>query len=151
MQSKSERHDIIMEIIRGARLETQSDLVAALRLRGVDCTQATVSRDVKELKLTKVQSEGGAYYYAGHDAASSPVVGKLLEALSNGYQSSDYSGNIVVMKTVSGTAPACALAIDAIMWPGVLGTLAGEDTVMIVTKSAAVSKKFLKKLEDLLQ
>jgi len=149
--SKSERHDLIREIVKTGRLETQSELVSALRGHGFDCTQATVSRDIKELKLTKIQSEDGGYYYFDPGGGEQPVVGKLLEAFSNGFIHADFSGNIVVLKTVVGMAPACAYAIDAMQWQEVVGTLAGEDTLMIVTKSAAASKKFIKKIESLLK
>ena len=149
--NKTERHDLILEIIKTSRLETQSELVDALRHSGVDCTQATVSRDIKELKLTKIQFEDGEYYYTIPGEGGQPVVGKLLEAFSNGYLNSNYSGNIVVMKTVIGMAPACALAIDAVRWPEVVGTLAGDDTIMIVTKSVSASRKFIKKIETLLK
>lgn len=147
--SKSERHEIIKDIIKTSRLETQAGLVDALRSKGVDCTQATVSRDVKELKLTKTLSEDGLYYYAYPGENGQPVVGKLLEAFSSGYLRSDYSGNIVVIKTVVSMAPSCALAIDAIQWPEVVGTLAGDDTIMVVTKSTAASAKLLRKIEAL--
>ena len=148
---KTERHELIREIVGTERLETQSELVSALRGRGVDCTQATVSRDIKELKLTKYQSEDGRYYYSDPGAGDLPVVGKLLDAFSNGYVRSESSGNIVVIKTVVGMAPACALAIDAVQWPEVVGTLAGDDTIMIVTKSTTASKKLILKLETLLK
>ena len=148
---KAERHDTIRDIIGSERLETQSELVSALRGRGVECTQATVSRDIKEMKLTKSQSEDGKYYYSDTGVGDLPVVGKLLDAFSNGYIRSDSSGNIVVIKTVIGMAPACALAIDAVQWQEVVGTLAGDDTIMIVTKSATASKKLVLKLETLLK
>ena len=147
---KSERHDLIREMIAGAKLETQSDLVDALRGRGVACTQATVSRDIKELRLTKIQSDDGRYYYADPGGGDQPVVEKLLDAFANGYVKSDFSGNVVVLKTVVGMAPACAYAIDACQWQEVVGTIAGEDTIMIVTKSVSASRKLIKKLESLL-
>jgi len=149
VQNKTERHDLIKEIIRTERLDTQSGLVGALRGRGVDCTQATISRDIKELKLTKVQSEGGAIYYAEQNGGQ-PVAEKWMDAFFNGYIDIDYSGNIVVVKTVIGMAPACALAIDAVRWQEVVGTLAGDDTILIVTKSAAASKKLIDKIKRLL-
>ena len=149
--SKAERHGLIREIVKGARLETQSDLVNELRARGVDCTQATVSRDIKELKLVKNLSESGGYYYSNPGENVQPVVARLLEAFSSGYLHSTFSGNIVILKTVVSMAPSCALAIDAVQWPEVLGTLAGDDTIMIVTKSVSASKKLVKKLETLLK
>ena len=149
--NKTERHDLIMDIVKNMRLETQMELVDALRERGADCTQATVSRDIKELKLTKIQSDGGEYYYADPGGADQPVVERLLEAFSNGYLHANYSSNIVVMKTVVGMAPACALAIDAVRWQEVVGTLAGDDTIIVVTKSLSASKKFIRKIETLLK
>lgn len=148
---KTERHDLIRKILQDEQPETQTDLVDSLRGYGADCTQATVSRDIKELKLTKVQSEDGRYRYADPGTTDQPVVGKFLEALSSGYISSDFSGNIVVIKTVAGMAPACAYAIDAVQWQEVVGTIAGEDTILVVTRSMSASKKFLTKLETILK
>jgi transcriptional regulator of arginine metabolism len=135
-------------MISNARIETQVELVNALRARGVPCTQATVSRDVKEMKLTKLLSEDGRYYYAESANSEPPAIGKLLGAFSNGYLHSDYSGNIVVIKTVTGMAPVCALAIDAVNWPEVVGTLAGDDTIIVVTKSVTASRKLLRNFES---
>jgi transcriptional regulator of arginine metabolism len=148
--NKTERHDLIREIVKNVRLETQTDLVAALRKNGVDCTQATVSRDIKEMKLAKTQTDDGAYFYADPGGGEQPVVGKLLDAFSNGFVRADYSANIVVIKTIAGLAPACAYAIDAVQWPETVGTLAGEDTILIVTKSVSASKKIIRKIETLL-
>jgi len=149
--NKADRHELIREIIKGAQLETQSDFVVELRSRGIECTQATVSRDIKELKLIKNLSESGGYYYTNPGESIQPVVGRLLEAFANGYIRSTFSGNIVIIKTVVSMAPSCALAIDAVQWPEVLGTLAGDDTIMIVTKSVSASKKLVRKLETLLK
>ena len=146
---KNERHELIKKIIKADKLETQSELVDALRGRGVECTQATVSRDIKDLKLTKFQSDDGKYYYSDPGGGDQPVVNKLLDAFANGFIKADYSGNIVVLKTVVGMAPACAYAIDAFEWQEVVGTIAGEDTIMVVTKSTAASRKFVVKLESL--
>ena len=148
---KYERHDLIREIVRSSRLETQAELVAELHAHGVYCTQATVSRDIRELKLTKIQSGDGKYYYSEPGGSDQPVVNKLLGAFSNGYLDSDFSGNIVVIKTVVGMAPACALAVDAVQWQEVVGTLAGDDTILIVTKSVSASKKLIRKIETLLK
>ena len=149
--NKTERHDLIKDIIKTSRLETQADLVAALFGRGVNCTQATISRDIKELKLTKIQSEDGKYYYSNPGGGDQPVLEKLLDAFSSGYLSAAFSGNIVVIKTIVGMAAACAWAIDAVQWPEVVGTLAGEDTILIVTKSVSDSKRFIKKIDTLLK
>ena len=148
--TKIERHNLIREILNKSSQETQADLVDALRARGINCTQATVSRDIKELKLTKIQSADGKYYYAEPGGGDQSVVNKLLDAFSSGYLGSDFSGNIVVIKTVIGMAPACALAVDAVRWLEVVGTLAGDDTILIVTKSASASKKLIKRIETLL-
>ncbi|MCL2059458.1 MAG: arginine repressor [Oscillospiraceae bacterium] len=147
--SKAERHSLIKQIVKDVRLDTQEGLVAELRGHGVVCTQATVSRDIKELRLTKIQFDDGKNYYAEPGGSEQPLVDRLLEAFSNGYLSSDFSGNIAVIKTVVGMAPACALAIDAVQWPEVVGTLAGDDTILVVTKSVSASKRFVKKIEGL--
>ena len=150
MINKVERHDLLKELVKKTKLETQADLLAELRALGVKCTQATVSRDIRELKLIKIQSDDGKYYYQEPGGGDQPVVNRLLDAFSSGYLSANYSSNIVVIKTVIGMAPACALAVDAVQWQEVVGTLAGDDTILIVTKSISASKKIIKRIETLI-
>ena len=145
---KSDRHEYILDIINNDSVETQDELVDRLRLRGIEVTQATVSRDIKELKITKTISADGRYIYSAENyqsevSSDATVTQRLLSAFGSGYISCDLSGNIVVVKTIVGMAPPCALAIDAMPWPEVVGTIAGDDTIMIVTRSPEASENLV--------
>ena len=142
---KSKRQEMILDIINNNHIETQEELVEALKKKDINVTQATVSRDIKELKLSKLMSQSGKYLYAGSAAAQQSVSEKLRKVFSEGYIKSDFSNNIVVMKTIVGMAPACALAIDAMQWPEIVGTLAGDDTIFVVTRSAEASEALIEK------
>ena len=153
---KSIRQKKILDIISGGSVETQNDLVQSLKSRGVNVTQATVSRDIKELKLTKTVSLDGRYTYAsepykiGEHSSEIAITERLLRVLDDGYVSCDNSANIVVVKTIVGMAPPCALAIDAVQWPEVLGTIAGDDTILIVTKSPEASEELVIKFRNMI-
>ena len=156
---KADRQKLILDVICKNAIETQSKLVDSLRSLGVDATQATVSRDLKELKITKSVMNDGEYAYAAESYSfktetsqqqASAVLERLLNALNNGYISCDYASNIVVVKTIVGMAPPCALAIDAMKWAEVLGTIAGDDTIMIITRSQEASEKLVTRFKRLL-
>ena len=153
---KSIRQKKILDIISGGSVETQNELVQSLKSRGVDVTQATVSRDIKELKLTKTVSLDGRYTYSsepyqiGEHSSEIAITERLLRVLDDGYVSCDCSANIVVVKTIVGMAPPCALAIDAVQWPEVLGTIAGDDTILIVTKSPEASEELVIKFRNMI-
>ncbi|MCL2163500.1 MAG: arginine repressor [Oscillospiraceae bacterium] len=156
---KSDRHRNLLDIVSKNTIETQDMLVANLKERGINVTQATVSRDIKELKITKTQTANGAHAYsAGPRQLKPPVVEvnqgdivseRLRSALNSGYISCDYADNIVVVKTIVGMAPPCALAIDAMKWPEVVGTIAGDDTIMVVTRSVDASESFVIRFNSL--
>jgi transcriptional regulator of arginine metabolism len=148
---KAERHELILDILCGGGAGTQEEIVATLHARGVSVTQATVSRDIRELKLRKVISDDGLYRYAGPAPDDRSVSEKLRNVFFEGYVHSDYSANIVVIRTQIGMAPACALAIDAARWPETVGTLAGDDTVLVVTRSASASQKLIRRFDSLMK
>ena len=148
---KSERQEIILEIINHNRIETQEDLVEHLKEKDVFVTQATISRDIKELKISKLATQTGKYLYAGTSGQDGNVSEVLMNVFSEGCMSVVYSANIVVVNTHIGMAPACALAIDAMHWPGIVGTLAGDDTILVITKSASESRKLTTKFLDLIK
>jgi transcriptional regulator of arginine metabolism len=140
---KSRRHRRIMEIVNNQRVATQEELCEALRSNGFDVTQATVSRDIKELHLVKIP-DGDGYRYAVPDAA---VVNRDQERLHRIMKDSvihmDYSENIIVIKTFPGGAQSVASGIDSSELDGILGTVAGDDTIFIVVKpKEAVVKVF---------
>ena len=126
---KLERHSKIVELIGKYEIETQEELAERLNQEGYKVTQATVSRDIRELKLTKVQSENGRqrYMVMQNQAAFSD---KYIRILKDGYVSMDMAQNILVIKTVSGMAMAVAAALDEIHFHEIVGCIAGDDTIM---------------------
>lgn len=132
---KVNRHAKIIELINKYRIETQEELAAYLNGEGFHVTQATVSRDIRDLKLTKVPAEGGGQRYAVHQNAQNGMNEKYMRVLRDGYVSMDMAQNILVIKTVSGMAMAVCAAIDAMKWNEVVGSIAGDDTIMCAIRS----------------
>mgnify|MGYP005965478295 CR=1 FL=1 len=148
---KLERHSKIVELIGKYEIETQEELAERLKQAGYKVTQATVSRDIRELKLTKVQSENGRqrYMVMQNQTAFSD---KYIRILKDGYVSMDMAQNILVIKTVSGMAMAVAAAIDAMHLHEIVGCIAGDDTIMCAVRSVddtiAVMSRLRKLVED---
>ncbi|KAA9007469.1 transcriptional regulator ArgR [Paenibacillus spiritus] len=131
---KGQRHIKIREIITQREIETQDELVEALRSAGFQVTQATVSRDIKELLLIKVPTDDGRYKYSlPTDQRFNPTQ-KLKRVLVDNFLNMDYSGNLVVMKCLPGTANSVAALIDSIEWPEIMGTISGDDTILIICR-----------------
>lgn len=132
---KSKRHNAILEIIENNDIETQEDLISALKSAGFNVTQATVSRDIRELKLTKAMTGDSKYKYVmspsserdGHHVYSSALAASVISV--------DCAMNLVVIKTYPGMAQAVAAGIDAMDIPGVMGCVAGDDTLFLATGS----------------
>lgn len=132
---KNYRHQKIMEIIQSNEVETQDDLAMLLRKAGFSVTQATVSRDIKQLNLSKVTSRSGKQCY-GVSAKKEAVQGdRLVSILKAGFVSMESAQNILVIKTVSGMAMAVAAAIDALSISKMVGCIAGDDTIMCAIKT----------------
>ena len=131
---KVERHSKIVELIGKYEIETQEELAERLNAEGYRVTQATVSRDIRELKLSKVQSESGTPHYVVLQNQSS-FSDKYIRILRDGYMSMDMAQNILVIKTVSGMAMAVAAALDAIHFHEIVGCIAGDDTIMCAVRS----------------
>ena len=147
---KAERQGRILSIIAQSAVETQEDLAKVLVSQGAKATQSTVSRDIKELKLTKrLSSEGKRVYALPEPTDSLPEAASRAAVFAEGYLRSDFSGNIVVVKTRVGMANACAVAVDGLRLREILGTLAGDDTIMVVTRSEAASVALMRRLDDL--
>ncbi|MBD8497723.1 MULTISPECIES: transcriptional regulator AhrC/ArgR [Paenibacillus] len=140
---KGQRHIKIREIVMNNDIETQDELVDSLRKAGFQVTQATVSRDMKELHLIKVPMDNGRYKYSlPIDQRFNPAQ-KLKRALLDNFVSIDYAENLVVMKCLPGTSNAIAVLMDSIEWPDILGTVCGDDTILIVARSKDSSKKVI--------
>ena len=146
---KMTRHAKIKEIIDKNKVETQEDLAAALRAEGIEVTQATVSRDIKELMLVKVPDANGQYHYAypkEHNMLLTP--GRLERTFQDSIIGIRVSQCMVVIRTLPGTAQAVAYAVDYMKWEEVLGTIAGDDTVFVALEDADGVKAFLKRFKD---
>lgn len=133
---KTKRQSKILEIIQNRRVETQEDLMMALQDCGFSVTQATVSRDIKELRLIKVQDSDGAYRYSVVRQDSKHISSKFSSLFHDAVVSVDDACNLVVVKCHAGMAQAACAAMDSLHWPTVIGTLAGDDTFVCITKSA---------------
>ena len=131
---KSNRQDEILKIISSKEIETQEDLAEELRKLGYKVTQATVSRDIKELHLIKVPGERSVYKYARPERRENAISERLIRILSDSLISADYSGQMIVVRTLSGSANIAAEAIDTMQLPEVLGTIAGDNTIFIVVR-----------------
>ena len=132
---KVNRHAKIIELINKYHIETQEELAEYLNQEGFKVTQATVSRDIRDLKLTKIPSENGKQRYALHQHHESAMSEKYIRVLRDGYVSMDMAQNILVIKTVSGMAMAVAVAVDAMKWNEVVGCIAGDDTIMCAIRT----------------
>ena len=132
---KSVRHDLILDIIDKKDIETQEELAAELKARGVKVTQATVSRDIKELRLLKVLSENGGYKYATAERAEKGMSERFIRILAESVMTIESAVNLIVIKTISASAQAAAEAIDSLKWPELLGTIAGDNTILVIARS----------------
>ena len=146
---KRNRHDKIIEIIASNVVETQ-ELAALLKEAGYDVTQATVSRDIRQMKLAKQATEDGKYKYVYTTADSDVMQDKYVSVLRAGYVSMEVAQNLLVIKTVSGMAMALAAAIDALDFPQIVGCIAGDDTIMIAIKTSEEAVEVMEELRTLM-
>lgn len=149
---KNERQDVILSIIAQTPVQTQEQLLSLLRQRGVKCTQATVSRDMKELHLVKEPVGQGQYRYAV-SAHRSRVnfADKLQTVFRESVLSADSAQNLVVLKTMPGFANAAAAALDGMSHLDIVGTLAGDDTVLLVMRDGAAAADFCAQVKEQLR
>ena len=139
---KSVRQNVILEIISTQEIETQNQLMQALNERGISSTQATLSRDIKELRLVKELS-GGRYRYSVPSQASSPEHSERLRKIfREGVISCDTAMNLIVLKTLPGLAQAASSAMDSMDIPGMVGSLAGDDTGILIMRDGASAQQF---------
>ena len=132
---KRQRHEVVVDLINRYDIETQEELAAYLREEGFDVTQATVSRDIRELKLSKVATGNGRQKYIILRNDDSYLGDKFIRVLRDGFVSMNMAQNILVIKTVQGMAMAVAAALDAMKFPEIVGCIAGDDTIMAAVKS----------------
>jgi transcriptional regulator of arginine metabolism len=149
---KGRRQIKIQELIRNRAVETQDELARLLQIEGIAVTQATVSRDIKELKLVKVPSGDGGYRYSlPAEMGGTDQVEKLRRYMIDAVVSIDYAKNLVLVKCLPGTANAVAVIMDKIQWGEVVGTVAGDDTILIILRSEDMVEALVTKLRSLMR
>lgn len=149
---KSIRHSIIKDIVENAVIETQEDLASALRQQHIMVTQATVSRDIKELMLIKIPIGDGRYRYAFPSESSITFTqDRMARLFQDSVVGIDYSENIIVLKTLPGAANAVASALDYAKWQEVIGTVAGDDNILVVIKPKTAVLRVIKKMEMMVE
>ena len=148
---KSERQNAVIDLISRYEIETQEEMISRLRDMGYDVTQATISRDIRELKLTKMLTAHGTYRYVKHQVSHHTGNVKFNNAVADSITSVDYSGNIIVLKTYPGLGMAVASGIDAMNLTDVLGCIGGDDTIIIVTRDVETSADISSKIKDLVK
>ena len=148
---KNARQTAILSIIERENIETQEELASKLREMGIVVTQATVSRDIKELRLLKVLSASGSYKYATADKAEHGVSERLVRMFVDSVLSITYAENLIVIRTLAGSANAAGEAIDSMRWPEILGTISGDNTIFVAVRSADEAPIVVEKLEEILK
>ena len=144
---KSKRQAKIIELVQTHEIETQSELTKLLSAAGFEVTQATISRDISELKLTKTPSAGGGHKYTMSATLDDQGVERLRRVFRDGFISMDHTGSLIVIRTFNGMAMAVAAAIDAMRHPEILGSIAGDDVVMCVVKTEADALSLMERLK----
>ena len=148
---KIRRQTKILELIKKYEIETQDELSAYLEQEGFQVTQATVSRDIRELKLTKVAGKDGKSRYAVLSGASVELGDKYTRVLHDALTSIDVGQNMIVIRTVPGMAMGVAAALDALNWKEILGSIAGDDTVMCVARDNEQAQSAAERLKGILK
>lgn len=143
---KSKRHTKILEIISSREIETQEELAEELKKEGFDVTQATVSRDIKNLKLIKMQSSKGTSKYVVSTGEQKNIIDRLSNILANTVLSAENVDKMVVIKTITGSAPITAEAIDNLESADIAGTVAGDNTIFILVRTLEGAEELVAKI-----
>lgn len=147
--SKNPRQNRILHIVRNQNISTQEELVEALKKEGLEVTQATVSRDIKELGIIKVATATGEQKYIPMNKSGEGASGRLMKVFTEAITSLDLASSFIIAKTLPGMAQAAAAALDSMHLEELLASLAGDDTIFIATKGEDVAKKLQTKLRKL--
>lgn len=147
---KKNRHGKIIELIENNEVETQEQLADLLKKDGYDVTQATVSRDIRELRLTKVQTGDGRQKYRVMDHNDEELQDKYIKVLQSGFVSMDKAGNMLVLRTVSGMAMAVAAALDALHLSQIIGCIAGDDTIFAAIRTEEDVQEVMDRIREML-
>ncbi|MGI6405209.1 MAG: arginine repressor [Syntrophaceticus sp.] len=149
---KLRRQQIIMEIIKEKAITTQGELADELLARGVKTTQATISRDIKELQLVKIPIGSDSYRYALPQQMEPPQSDKRLQRLfRENLVKYDYSENLILLKTLPGAAHNVAEALDRSGWKELLGTVAGDDTILLIIKPREAVEQVMERIDEMLR
>lgn len=134
-QNRQLRQAKLLEIVRSREVETQEELLALLREAGFRCTQATVSRDIKELRLAKIPNGRGGYKYAVPQlTVAVDLTRRVKRAFEDYVRAVDFAGNVILIKTYPGGAHAVAAVLDELQWPEVVGSIAGDDVILLLVR-----------------
>ena len=147
---KIARHTKILEIIENNAIETQEELASRLKDEGFDVTQATISRDIREMKLTKISMENGKQKYTAIKSAEAGISDRLIRVFRDAVIRMDYAQNMIVIKTHNGMGMAVAVAVDNMQNSDILGSIAGDDTVFCVARTHNQAMEFIQKLNKIM-
>ncbi len=142
---------MITRLIATQNIETQEELAGVLREHGYSVTQATVSRDIKELRLIKVLTPEGRYRYATVEKAEADMQERFIRMFGNCVLSVTAAGNLIVIKTITGSASAAAEAVDSLKWPDILGTIAGDNTIFIAVRDGRQVQEIVKRFQKMMK
>ena len=147
---KKKRHEKILELIARYAIDTPEELLRRLREAGCEVTQATVSRDIKELRLLKVLSPDGKYRYTPAKEETKENTAKFYSLFADSALSVDYAQNMISVKCQTGMANAVCAAMDTLRWADIVGTLAGDDTIFILTRNEAAAGRLTAELKNMI-
>ncbi|MBS7361862.1 MAG: arginine repressor [Clostridia bacterium] len=148
---KKKRQEAMLEIIDKYELSTQDELLQKLRDFGFEATQATVSRDIKELRLVKTMGNNGQYKYAVTRTESDELISKFRSIFVQSVVSADYAGNTIVIRCYTGMAQAACAAFDSMQWDGLVGTLAGDDTIFALCRTEGYASQMKDAIKRLIE
>lgn len=147
---KKKRLETILKLIEKYSISTQEELMQRLNDNGFNVTQATVSRDINELRIVKVMGAGGNYRYVANQTDSDELLAKFKNIFIQSVISSDYAGNTIVIKCYTGMAQAACAAFDSMHWEGLVGTLAGDDTIFALCRTEGYASQMKDSIQRLL-
>ena len=148
---KAKRQALIREIVEAQSIQTQEDLAEALRAHGMVVTQATVSRDIREMHLLKVLAEDGSYRYATMEKSDAGMNDRLIRMLSDSVVEMNSANNLIVIHTLPGSAHVAAEAIDNLKWPETIGTIAGDNTILVIVRTNEEVDTVMKRFHSIIK
>ena len=148
---KAKRQALIREIVEAQSIQTQEELAEALRAHGMVVTQATVSRDIREMHLLKVLAEDGSYRYATMEKSDSGMNDRLIRMLTDSVVEMNSANNLIVIHTLPGSAHGAGEAVDSLRWPEVLGTIAGDNTILVIVRTNEEVDTVMKRFHSIIK